>query len=135
LAAHSNSWCGNACVWSGAFAPFQKLSSSLAKSCWLMSHWKSICMANSRDFVRRDTLLAPRLTGGARLSGSGAQLSRQLGHFDGRQSRFKSLVPALEPGAIDGLFQRVAGQHTKQDGDAAIHLRQLQAARGLRTNI
>src|SRR6266852_2004087 len=27
-----------------------------------MSHWNSICIANSRDFVRRDTLLAPRLS-------------------------------------------------------------------------
>src|SRR5216683_7318863 len=135
FAVPSNSLLANARVLSAAFAPFQNLTSSLAKSCWLISHWKSICMTNSRDFVRRDTLLASRLTGGARLSGSGAQLSRQLGHFDGRQSRFKSLVPALEPGAIDGLFQRVAGQHAKYNWQAAIHLRELQSARRFRTHV
>src|SRR5258708_28993008 len=55
-----------------------------------------------------------------------------MSHFDGSEPRFESLVPALEPGAVDGLLQRVAGQHAKQDWQAAVHLRQLQSACSLR---
>src|SRR5260370_64005 len=62
-------------VLSAALALFQNFVSSLLKSCLLMSHWKSICIANSRDFVRRDTLLAPRLSGGGRLRRRSAKLA------------------------------------------------------------
>src|SRR5260370_19421872 len=135
FAAPSNNLFANARVLSAAFALFQNFTSSLVKSCWLMSHWNSICIANSRDFVRRDTLLAPRLSGGTRVGRRSAKLARQLSHLDGRQTRFKSLVPALEPGAVDGLFQSVAGQHTKHNWQAAIHLRELQSARRFRTYV
>src|SRR5713226_3471250 len=107
FAAPSNSLSAKARVLSAALALFQNLDSSLVKSCWLMSHWNSICIANSRDFVRSDTLLAPRLSSGGRLRRRSAKLARKLSHFDGREPRFESLVPALEPGAFDGLLQRV----------------------------
>ena len=58
-----------------------------------------------------------------------------MSHFDGGEPRFESFVPALESGAVDGLLQRVAGQHTEYNWQAAVHLRELQSARGLRTNI
>src|SRR6266404_9843590 len=58
-----------------------------------------------------------------------------MGHLDGRQSRFKSFVAALQPGAIDGLLERVACQHAKNDGHAGVQLRELQAARSLRADI
>src|SRR5258708_20499277 len=131
----SKSLFAKARVLSAGFAFFQNFTSSLVKSCWLMSHWNNICIANSRDFVRRDTLLLPRLSGWCRFRMSGAKLSRQLRHFDGGQARFESLVSALEPGAVDGLLHRVARQHTKHDWQAAVHLRKLQSARGFRTNI
>src|SRR5229473_287045 len=100
-----------------------------------MSHWNSICIANSRDFVRRDTLLAPRLSSRCWVRLGGAKLARQLRHLDGCEPRFKSFVPALESGAVDGLLKCVARQHTKDDWQATIHLRELQAAGGLRTNV
>src|SRR6266852_2674100 len=123
FAAPSNSLFANARVFSAALALLQNFASSLAKSCSLMSHWNSICIANSRDFVRRDTLLAPRLSSVCQFRMSGAKLSRQLRHFDRGQARFESLVSDLEPGAVDGLLQRVARQHTKHDWQAAVHLR------------
>src|SRR5260370_13375371 len=135
FAAPSKSLFAKTRVVSAAFALFQNFTSSLVKSCWLRSNWNNICIANSRDFVRRDTLLAPRLSGGCRFRMRGAKLSRQLRHFDGGQARFEPLVSALEPGAVDGLLQRVARQHTKHDWQAAVHLRKLQSARGFRTNI
>src|SRR5215467_1473142 len=138
LAAPSKSWFAKARVASAALALFQNFASSLAGSCWLMSHWKSICIANSRDFVRRDTLLAPpwaRRSSRRRLRFGRTQLARKLRHFHCRQPRFKSFVPALEPRAIDGLLQRVAGQHAENNGQPGIDLRELQAARGFGTNI
>src|ERR1700719_1029463 len=135
FAAPSKSLFANARVLSAAFALFQNFTSSLVKSCWLMSHWNSICIANSRDFVRRDTLLVPGLSGRRRFRMSGAKLTRQLRHFDGSEPRFESFVPALETGAVDGLLQGVARQHAKNNRHAAVHLRELQSARGLRTNI
>src|SRR2546430_9001758 len=48
FAAPSKSLFANARVLSAAFALFQNFTSSLVKSCWLMSHWNSICIANSR---------------------------------------------------------------------------------------
>src|SRR5882762_8898744 len=135
FAAPSKSLFANARVLSAAFALFQNFTSSLVKSCWLMSHWNSICIANSRDLVRRDTLLAPPLSGRHCFRMRDAKLARQLRHFDGGEPRFESFVPALESSAVDGLFQRVARQHTKNNRQAAVHLRELQSARGLRTNI
>src|SRR2546429_1704517 len=75
FAAPSKSLFANARVLSAAFALFQNFTSSLVKSCWLMSHWNSICIANSRDFVRRDTLLAPRLSGRRHSRMRGAKFS------------------------------------------------------------
>src|SRR6266851_4083331 len=92
-------------VVSAAFALRQNFASSLAGSCWLMSHWKSICMANSRDFLRRDMLPAARLSGGSSSRGrrfSAGELSREMGHFNGCETGFKAFVAALEAGAVDG---------------------------------
>src|SRR5216683_654891 len=91
----SKSLFANERVLSAALALFQNFASSLEKSCWLMSHWNSICIANSRDFVRRDTLLAPRLSSVCQVRMRGAKLSRQLCHFDGGEARFESLVAAF----------------------------------------
>src|SRR5712692_3083146 len=135
FAAPSKSLFAKARVLSAAFALFQNFVSSLVNSCWLMSHWNSICIANSRDFVRRDTLLAPQLSSSGRLRRSSAKLARQLRHFDGGEPRFESLVPALEPRAVDGLLQRVARQHTKHNWQAAVHLCELQSSCSLRANI
>src|SRR5205807_354654 len=135
LAAPSKSWFANSLVLSAALALFQNFASSLAGSCWLMSHWKSICIANSRDLVRRDTLLAPPQFDGSLLDFGGTQLARKLCHFDRRQAGLESFVPALQPGAIDGLLERVASQHAKDDRQATVHLCELQTARGFRANI
>src|SRR6266446_2581715 len=135
FAAPSKSLFAKTRVLSVAFALFQNFASSLAKSCWLMSHWNSICIANSRDFVRRDTLLAPRLSSGCQVRMRGAKLSRQLCHLDGAEARFESLVSTLESRAVDGLLQCVARQHTENNRQAAVHLRELQSARRLRTNV
>src|SRR5258708_25183990 len=97
FAAPSKSLLANARVLSAALALFQNLASSLVKSCWLMSHWKSICMANSRALVRSDTLLAPRLSGGSRLGLGGAKLARQINHFHGCDPPLDSLFPAPDP--------------------------------------
>src|SRR5229473_2399882 len=135
FAAPSKSLFAKARVLSAALALFQNFPSSLVKSCWLMSHWNSICIANSRDFVRSDTLLAPRLSGRSCFRMRGAKLARQLRHFDGGEPRFESFVSALEPSAIDGLLQRVACQHAKHDRQTAVHLRELQPTCRLRTNV
>src|SRR6266850_3037071 len=92
-------------------------------------------MANSRDFLRRDTLLAPRLSNDGQLRGIGTKLSGQMSHLDGRQPGFKSFVAALQAGAIDGLFERVARQHTKNDGHSRVQLRELQYSCSLRADI
>src|SRR6202165_5719780 len=113
FAAPSKSLFANARVLSAAFALFQNFTSSLVKSCWLMSHWNKICIANSRDFVRRDKLLAARPSSRGRLRMRSAKLARQLRHFDAREPRFESLVPAFETSAVDGLLQGVACQHTE----------------------
>jgi len=39
---------------------------------------------------------------------------RQRRHLHRRQRRLEPLIPHLQPGAIDGLFQRVASQHPKR---------------------
>src|SRR5271168_3232461 len=133
--APSNKRFANVRVESVAFAARQNFASSFVGSCSLMSHWNSICIANSRDFVRRDMLFAPRLSGGGWLCFRAAQFARQLRHLNRRKSRFESFVAALEPRAIDGLFQSVASQHAKDNRHTRIHLRKLQPARRLRANI
>src|SRR6266481_336212 len=138
FAAPSNKRLAKSRVVSAAFALRQNFASSLAGSCWLMSHWKSICMANSRDFLRRDMLPAARLSGGSSSRGrrfSAGELSRKTGHFNGGETGFKAFVAALEAGAVDGLLESVAGQHAKDDGEAGVHLRELQSARGFRANV
>src|ERR1700682_5769305 len=94
-------------------------------------------MANSRPLVRRDTLLAPpRLSGCSGCFGdSAAKLSRELSHFDGREAGLETFVAALQARAIDGLFERVAGQNTKDDGHAGVHLGELQASCGFRADV
>src|SRR5260370_13763545 len=119
FAAPSKSLFANERVLSAALALFQNFASSLEKSCSLMSHWNSICIANSPHFFRRDTLLAPRLSSGRQVRMRGAKIARQLRHFDGGEARFESLVAALEPGAVDGLLQRVARQHTENNLQSA----------------
>src|SRR5207237_9048622 len=37
----------------------------------------------------------------------------QIRHLDRRQRRFESLVAHLQSGAIDGLFERVAGENAE----------------------
>src|SRR5712692_7001014 len=135
FAAPSNSLLAKVRVLSAALALFQNFASSLVKSCWLMSHWNSICIANSRDFVRSDTLLASPPSSRRRFRMSGAKLGRQLCHLNGSERRFKALVPTFEPRAVDGLLQRVAGQDTEHDWQAAVQLCELQSARRLRTNV
>src|SRR5690348_7420967 len=140
FAAPSNKRFANSRVVSAAFALRQNLASNLVGSCWLMSHWKSICMANSRDFLRRDMLPVARLSGGSssRCRGVGffaGELSREVGHFDGGETGFKAFVAAFEAGAVDGLLDSVTGQHTENDGEAGVHLCELQTARGFGTNV
>src|SRR5882762_2068294 len=98
-------------------------------------------MANSRDLVRReDMLFAPsflRRKGFRSSSGrfSSDELARKLGHLDGGQTGFKSFVAAFEAGAVDGLLERVAGEHSEYYRKASVHLRELQAAGGFGANI
>jgi len=67
-------------------------------------------MANSRDLVRSDTLLAPWLSGCVRRGARGSQFLRseleaQSSHLNSGEARFKTFVAALQAGAIDGLFK------------------------------
>src|SRR6266850_1762120 len=62
-------------------------------------------------------------------------LSAALALFQNFTSSFESFVAAFEPRAIDGLLQRVAGQHAEDNWHTGIHLRKLQAARSFRANI
>src|SRR5712671_3654390 len=98
-------------------------------------------MANSRDLVRREGMLFTSRflrresfgSSGGRFSGD--ELARKLGHLNGGEASFKTFVAAFESGAVDGLLERVAGQHTENDGEASVHLRELQTAGGFRANI
>src|SRR6267378_861061 len=98
-------------------------------------------MANSRDLVRREGMLFTwrflrrESFGSGDRRFSGDELARKLGHLDGGEASFKTFVAAFESGAVDGLFERIAGEHTENDGEASVHLRQLQTARGLRANV
>src|SRR6201987_156488 len=91
-------------------------------------------MANSRDLVRSDTLFSPPLAPRFGTCGC-AQFPGELPHLDCSKPRFETLVAALQAGAVNGLLQRVAGEHAEHDRYARIHLRELQSARGLRTDI
>ena len=44
----------------------------------------------------------------------------QIRHLDRRQRRFKSLVAHLQSGAIDGLFERVAGENAESMWHASL---------------
>src|SRR5256885_183196 len=134
-AAPSNKRLANARVVSAAFASRQNLASSFAGSCLLMSHWKSICMANSRALVRRDTLLSTRLSGWRYFRGCRAQFAGEVGHLDGGKAGLKSLIATLEAGAIDGLLEGVAGKHAKNDRQAGVDLSELQATGGLGAHV
>src|SRR5208337_4060119 len=126
--APSNNWFANVRVCCAALAPFQNFASSFAGSCWLISHWKSICMANSRDLVRRDTLGSPAFARVHRLRGA-TELPRKLRHLNGPEPRLKAFVAAFQARAIDGLLERFASQHAKHDGNPGVHLRELQTPR------
>src|ERR1700674_3783943 len=53
----------------------------------------------------------------------------QIPHLHRRQRRLKSLVPHLQPGAINRLLQRVASQHPKRMRHASLLCRLPDAAR------
>src|ERR1700676_2648543 len=63
------------------------------------------------------------------------ELSRELGHFYGGETCLKTFVAALESGAIDGLLEGVACEHTENDGQTGVHLRELQSPRGFGANV
>src|SRR5882762_5700382 len=98
-------------------------------------------MANSRDLVRREGMLFTSRflrresfgNGGGRFAGD--KLARKLGHLDRGQTGFKPFVAAFESGAIDGLLERVAGEHAENYRKASVHLRELQTASGFGTNV
>src|SRR6266403_3713489 len=98
-------------------------------------------MANSRDLVRReDMLFAPSFLRrkGFRSSGgrfSSDELARKLSHLDGGETSFKTFVAAFESSAVDGLLERVAGEHAENYRKASVHLRELQTAGGFGANI
>src|SRR5262245_60845132 len=129
FAAPSKSSFANLSVKSAAEAPFQNCSTSLRGSFLLISHWKSICIAYSRDFDRSLTLLAPRFRGRGLQRSCGFQFAEQLRHFNGCLACFEALIAAFEAGAVDGLFERVASQYAENHRDACIHLGELQTAR------
>src|SRR5882757_7607308 len=98
-------------------------------------------MANSRDLVRREGMLFTSRflrresfgSGGGRFPGD--ELARKLGHLDGGEASFKTFVAAFEAGAMNCLLESVAGQHAENDGEAGIHLRELQTASGFGANV
>src|SRR6266481_264019 len=92
-------------------------------------------MSNSRDFVRRLTLFSPPFARGGCWFRGTVQLARQPRHFDCAQPGFKSFVAALQSRAVNGLLQRVAGEHAEHQRDSRIHLSKLQATRSLRTYV
>src|SRR6185437_16214983 len=49
--------------------------------------------------------------------------------FDCGEARVKAFIPALEAGAVDGLFERLAGQHAECHWQARVELRDLHAVR------
>src|SRR5271156_662488 len=100
-----------------------------------MSHSKSICSANSRDLWRSVMLAAPRGAACRARGFLGRKLARKMSHFDGGEPGFVTLVPAFEARAVDGLFQRVAGQHAEGHRNARIELRQLNSARRFRGHV
>src|SRR5262245_5787894 len=127
FAAPSKSSFANLSVKSAAAALFQNCSTSLRGSFLLISHWKSICIAYSRDFERRPMLLAPRFRSRGLRQRRGFQLSGQLGHFDGCLPGFEALVATFKAGAVNRLFESVASQYAKDYRNTRIHLRELQA--------
>src|SRR4029077_20172538 len=59
----------------------------------------------------------------------------QMGHFDGSEARFEAFIAALQAGAVDCLFQRIAGKHTENYRNAGVHLSELKSARSFRADI
>src|SRR4051812_21245945 len=64
-----------------------------------------------------------------------ANLTRKPAHFQSAQPRVTTFVPALEPGAINRLLERVARQDAKHDGHSRIELRELHATRYLARDV
>ena len=58
-----------------------------------------------------------------------------MGHFDRGKPGVEAFVATFQAGTIDGLLERVAGEHTKNHWHAGIKLRELDAARGFRANV
>src|SRR5262249_19817447 len=103
FAAPSKSSFAKLSVRSAAAAPFQNCSASLRGSFLLISHWKSICIAYSRDLERSPTLPAPRFPGGGPGRHGLFELAGELSHFNGGQPGFKSLVAALQAAPVHCL--------------------------------
>jgi hypothetical protein len=49
-------------------------------------------------------------------------------HLDSSKSGLIALISAFQTSAIDGLFERVAGQHAENQGHSGIKLSELNAA-------
>src|SRR2546428_4774255 len=77
----------------------------------------------------------PRLTSKRGLGRGVSQVAGNTRHLDGSKPSVKAFVPALQARAFDGLLECVARQHAENNRHAGIHLRELQAARRLRTYI
>src|SRR5262249_47453753 len=60
-----------------------------------------------------------------------SEMARQLRHLESGQSRFVSLVAALQSGSVDSLFQRVASEDAENNRSACVKLCQLNASSNL----
>ena len=69
----------------------------------------------ARDDARQD--------GAAGLSVRNQRLDllRQVHHLDGGRHSIEALVAGFGAGPLDGLLDRIGGQHAVDDGDAALH--------------
>ena len=69
--------------------------------------------------MRRDPAVTPDLPG----------VCDEADHFDGGSRGFKSLIAGLDTGAIQGLFERLAGEYSEAVRNAGFLLRLPDAAR------
>ena len=58
-----------------------------------------------------------------------------MGHLNRGKPGVEAFVATFQAGTIDGLLERVAGEHTKNHWHAGIKLRELDAAGGFRANV
>ena len=80
-------------------------------------------------------LAAPRLAAAGCAARLLRKLARELRHFDRGEPRFVAFIAALQSRAVDGLLERVAGEHAKNHRHAGIELRELNAARRFRRDV